>query len=318
MLLKKNDAPPIDLVEQIANESLNKTVKTIERELSGGSTYVYRLQFEDDTLYLRILPEEDWSFAAEVQVHSLLRERGVLVPKVTFFASHPRILGMSFMIVEEIHGANVINCGSKDMYDNILMQAGKQIAVINQVRVDGFSWVKRDNDESGVPLRGEKISLHDYLYEFLDKYLVVLSQNGFNQMEISQIKSLLNTGTALMGRHEPCLAHGDFDDSHIFSHNGAFTGIIDFGEIQGSSPLYDLGHFKLHDGQYDPNRQGFRSLAMGYNEVRELSHDDQLEIDLWALWIGVRRLGRVRKWCRYHDHLLKTVKIEMELLGNKL
>ncbi|WP_213584124.1 phosphotransferase family protein [Paenibacillus sp. J2TS4] len=322
--MKKIDAPPIDLVEQIANESLNKTVKTIERELRGGSTYVYRVQLEDSTFYLRILPEEDWSFGVEVQVHSLLREKGALVPEVIYFDPHHRISGMSFMIVGEIPGRNVINCGSKDIYDSILIQAGKQIAVINQVRVDGFGFVKRGREEYGVPLQGQNPSLHDYLYEFLEEDLVLLSENGFYQGDILQIKSIFDTGTTLMGRYESCLVHGDFDDDHIFCHNGTFTGIIDFGEIQGSSPLYDLGHFKLHDGQYN---QGFRSLAMGYNEVIELSYDDHTEIDLWALWIGVRRLARKYKynrrnskgnWGRYHDHLLKTVKIETELLGNKL
>ncbi|CAG7644276.1 phosphotransferase [Paenibacillus allorhizosphaerae] len=127
--------------------------------------------------------------------------------------------------------------------------------------------------------------------------------------------------------HAPRLVHGDFDDDHIFAHHGTYTGIIDFGEIQGSSPLYDLGHFKLHDGQYHHDRLGFRSLAAGYNEVRELSYEDQVEIDLWALWIGTRRLARRYKynrrdsqgnWGRYHDHLRKTVQIEIQLLVHKI
>ncbi|MCS7461531.1 aminoglycoside phosphotransferase family protein [Paenibacillus doosanensis] len=325
--MKKNDAPPIDLVEQIASESLNKTVKTIERELRGVSTYVYRVQLEDRTVYLRILPEEDCSFAVEVQVHSLLREKGVLVPEVIFFAPHQHISGMSFMIVGEIPGENVMNCGSKDIYHGILVQAGKQIAVINQVSVDGFGFVKRGREEDARPLQGPKKSMHDYLYEVLEEGLVLLSENGFSRRDIFQISSLFDAGADLMGRHGSCLAHGDFDDDHIFHYNGTFTGIIDFGEIQGSSPLYDLGHFKLHDGQYNQITQGFPSLAMGYNEVVELSDDDYTEIDLWALWIGVGRLARKYKynrrnskgnWGRYHDHLLKTVKIEMELLANKI
>ncbi|WP_282942782.1 aminoglycoside phosphotransferase family protein [Paenibacillus sp. RC67] len=324
MLLKKNDAPPIDLVEQIANEILNKTVNSIERELRGGSTYVYRVQLEDSTLYLRILPEEDWSFGVEVQVHSLLREKGLLVPEVIYFDPHRHISEMSFMVVGEIPGGNIINCGSQDIYDDILLQAGKQLAVINQVRVDGFGFIKRGREEYRGKLQGEKILLLDYLYEILEEALPLLSENGFCQADILRIKSIFNAGTTLMGRHEACLVHGDFDDDHIFSHNGIFSGIIDFGEIQGSSPLYDLGHFKLHDGQ--SALQGFHSLAMGYNEVRKLSYDDYTEIDLWALWIGIRRLARKYKynrrnskgiWGRYHDHLVKTVKIEMELLANR-
>ena len=120
-----------------------------------------------------------------------------------------------------------------------------------------------------------------------------------------------------MTRHESFLIHGDFDDSHIFSHNGRFTGIIDFGEIQGNSPLYDLGYFKLHDGQ---RHLGFNSLVKGYNEVRELSSNDQLEIDLWVLWIGIRRLVILckRTWGSYHDHFVKMLKMEMDILNKKM
>lgn len=221
------------------------------------------------------------------------------------------------MLVKEIHGSNVEDCSSIDEYEDILFEAGKQIAVINQVRVDDFGWIKRGNNEYGTTLRGEKNSLHEYIYESLDKDLFLLSENIFNKNVTNQIIATLNAGTALMLRHQSYLIHGDFDDSHIFFHNGKFTGIIDFGEIQGNSPLYDLGHFKLHDGQ---RYLGYNSLAKGYNEVRDLSYDDQIEIDLWALWIGVRRLGSVckRTWGGYHEHLIKAIKTQMDILNKKL
>jgi aminoglycoside phosphotransferase (APT) family kinase protein len=122
-----------------------------------------------------------------------------------------------------------------------------------------------------------------------------------------------------MARHEAHLAHGDFDDSHIFCFHGVFTGIIDFGEIQGSSPLYDLGHYKLHDGQ---RFLGFDTLSKGYSDIRKLTRDDQLEIDLWAIWIGMRRIGNVcrqkRIWNKWHDHVVKTIRMEVEILSKKL
>lgn len=316
MILKKVDAPPIDLVEQVANEILNTEVKRIERELKGGSTYVYRVQLEGRTLYLRILPEQDLSFGPEVQAHSLLAEKGVLVPEVIYYAPHHRISGMSFMVVGEIPGGNLIHCDSQPIYEDVLLQAGKQLALINQVSVDGFGFIKRNREEKEGLLQGEQTSLHDYLHEILDEMLVLLPENAFSRGEVFQISNLLKEGANLLGRHEPCLVHGDFDDDHIFFHNQRFTGIIDFGEIQGSSPFYDLGHYKLHDGQHNLMTGGFHSLAMGYNEITELSYDDYTEIDLWALWIGVRRLVRIYKYSRpknrYHDHLLKFVKMEIE------
>lgn len=316
----KKDAPNIDLVTQIVSDHLNSRDFKLERVLSGVSTYVYRVQLGENTFYLRVLPEQDMSFAVEVHVHSLLRQKKVQVPEVIYFEHHNEALGMSMMLVKEILGSNIEAYPPIDEYENILFDAGKQIAVINQVRVDGFGWIKRGNEECGNILQGEKDSLQDNIYEYLDEDLFLLSENVFHKDVTSQIRSTLNTGTALMLRHPSCLIHGDFDDSHIFAHNGNFTGIIDFGEIQGNSPLYDLGHFKLHDGQHRQRYLGYTSLAKGYNEVRDLSYDDQIEIDLWALWIGVRRLGIIckRTWGSYHDHLIKTVKLQMDILNKKL
>jgi tRNA A-37 threonylcarbamoyl transferase component Bud32 len=317
--LKKNDAPQIDLVKQIVNESLHSTVYNIERVLSGSSTYVYRIQVSEDTFYVRILPENNLSFGMEVTVHSLVRQKKVHVPEVIYFEHHNEALGMSMMIVKEIPGSNVKDCSSIDAYADILYEAGKQIAVVNQVRADGFGWLKTGKEENGTTLRGEKNSLQEYIYEFLEEDLSLLSNNIFNKSDTSQIGNLINTGTQLMSRHESSLVHGDFDDTHIFHKGGRYTGIIDFGEIQGNSPLYDLGHYKLHEGQSN-SFHGFNFLVKGYKEFADLSFDDQLEIDLWALWIGVRRLGRIynRTWGKYHEHLIKTVKDQIETLNRRL
>lgn len=308
-----NDAPAADLVKQIAEESLNTAVTRLEREQSGRSTYVYRLLLEDRTVYLRILPEIDNSFGAEVQVHALLRDMGVSVPKVIYYSPSRRISSMSFMIIEEIPGTNMIHAGSKD---DILLQAGKQLAAISRVKVNGYGWIRRDREDTAAPLQAEKSSLHEFLFEFLDGDLALLAENGFGPSELVRIRSIVSSGAHLMGRYAPALVHGDFDDSHIYSHNGAFTGIIDFGEMQGNSPLYDLGHYKLHENPYHP---GFRCLAAGYNEVRELSYDDQTEIDLWALWIGIRRFGMVgrRTWGGYQEHLLRKIRLLATLLAAK-
>lgn len=316
--LIKKDVPNIELVKQIVSDCLHSTAFKIERVLSGVSTYVYRIQLGEHTFYLRVLPEQDMSFGVEVHVHSLLRQKEVSVPEVIYFEHHNEVLGMSIMLVKEIPDKNVEDFSSKDQYEDILFNAGKQIAVINQVSVDGFGWIKRVNEQGGTVLRGEKNSLHEFIYECLDRDLFLLSENIFTDHFTSQITNTINTGASLLLRHPSSLIHGDFDDSHIFSHHGKFTGIIDFGEIQGNSPFYDLGHYKLHDGQQ--RFLGFNSLSQGYNEIRALSYEDQIEIDLWALWVGVRRLGMVynRTWGSYHDFLIKMIKIQMDLLSKRV
>ncbi|MCR8658622.1 aminoglycoside phosphotransferase family protein [Paenibacillus endoradicis] len=316
----KKEAPHIAVVTQLVCKHLHSSDFKIERVLSGVSTYVYRIELGEDILYLRILPEQDMSFAVEVHVHNLLRQRNVQVPEVIYFEHNHEALGMSVMIVKEILGSNIEDHPSIEQYDKILFHAGQQLAVINQISVEGYSWIVRSNNQHAIVLTGEKPLLQDYIYEHLEADLLLLSKNVLLKDVISLIRTILKTGRTLMLRHQSHLIHGDFDDSHIFAHQGKFTGIIDFGEIQGNSPLYDLGHFKLHDGQQGQKHRGYPSLTKGYNEVRQLSDDDQIEIDLWALWIGVRRLGMIynRTWGSYHDHLIRAIKLQMDRLNNKL
>lgn len=313
----KKEAPHIDVIISIVSEHLHTSEFKIERVLSGVSTYVYRIELDDEILYLRILPEQDMSFAVEVHVHNLLGQRNVQVPEVMYYEHDHEVIGMSIMIVKEILGSNIEDCPSIEQYENILYHAGQQLAVINQVPVEGYGWIARSSNQHEHVLQGEKLLLQDHIYDHLDADLLVLSENVLLKDVISSIISILENGRILMLRHQSHLIHGDFDDSHIFAHQGKFTGIIDFGEIQGNSPLYDLGHYKLHDGQ---SYIGYPSLAKGYNKVRQLSYDDQIEIDLWALWIGVRRLGMIynRTWGWYHDHLIRAIKLQLDILNKKL
>ncbi|WP_169445265.1 phosphotransferase family protein [Paenibacillus terrigena] len=303
----KQEAPSLEGVQQVVSECLRSSDFTVERVLSGVSTYVYRVHSAGRVLYLRVLPERELSFGVEVHLHQLLRRRDVQVPEVIHFEHHNEILGMSIMLVTEIPGIDASSCASFDRYKNLLKEAGHQIARIHQVDVDGFGWIVRGDASLEMTLRAEKSNLYDVIHAFLDEDLSILAGHVISLEEASRIRRILGDGTDLMTRHSSKLIHGDFDDSHIFQQDGRFTGIIDFGEIQGGSPLYDLGHFKLHDGQ---RYQGFDALAAGYHEERMLTNDDHSEIDLWALWIGIRRLGMMykRPWGGYHEHLSRIVK----------
>jgi aminoglycoside phosphotransferase (APT) family kinase protein len=314
--LIKKEAPSVDLVIQALSDHMHPRDFQIERVLSGASTYVYRVQSGADTYYLRILPEQHMSFAVEVHVHSLLRKQQVQVPEVLFFENDNESLGMSLMLVKEILGSSIEDYPPLVGNEDILCKAGQQLAVLNQIQVDGFGWIKRGKESCGNILQGEHLSLQEYIYACFDEDLFLLSEDVFHRDVAIQIKTTITNGLALMVRHPSCLNHGDFDDSHIFSHNGNFTGLIDFGEMQGNSPFYDLGHFKLHDGQHGQLSASYPSLAIGYNEVRSLTNDDQIEIDLWALWIGVRRLGMIHKrtWGGYHNHLSKAVTLQLDRL----
>lgn len=311
-MVNKKQEPKVGLVSDLVRQYLRTTDFRIERERSGVSTYVYRINANDEVFYLRILPEQDMSFAPEVHVHQLLRKKGVQVPEVLHFEPVHEELGLSVMLVREIPGAHAGRVTSQESYERVMLDAGSQIALVHGIPVEGFGWIRRGREEDKSVLRGENRSADEQLLEFLEDDVQFLSEKLINKEEASIIRRIMERGLPLMSRYEPRLVHGDFDDSHIFQDNGTYTGIIDFGEIQGSSPLYDLGHFKLHDGQ---RYKGFPALVEGYQSVVPLTAWDQLEIDLWAVWIGVRRLGIVARRSPDADYVHQLLNCVREVFG---
>ncbi len=99
------------------------------------------------------------------------------------------------------------------------------------------------------------------------------------------------------------LAHGDFDATHIFQDEGHYSGIIDFGEIRGADPYYDLGHFMIHDGESLPMAV-IPWLIAGYQERAPLLEDYKKRVCFAGLLIAIRTLARA--WSKrpeaIHNH----------------
>jgi Ser/Thr protein kinase RdoA (MazF antagonist) len=172
----------------------------------------------------------------------------------------------------------------------VLREAGRDLALINSVAVEGFGWVRRDRSDQAT-LSADLPSLRAFAFDGLAADLAALapyldaSVNSAIEWVVDDLDRLLDQETAT-------LAHGDFDRSHIFVDGGAFGGIIDFGEIRGTDRFYDLGHFALHAGGGGPD--ALRHLLASYAEVSPLPPDAMARIRLWSLLIGVRRLAIIR------------------------
>jgi Ser/Thr protein kinase RdoA (MazF antagonist) len=82
----------------------------------------------------------------------------------------------------------------------------------------------------------------------------------------------------------PCLSHGDFDPSHIYSKGGKYQGIIDFGDIRCTSIYHDLAHFFVYA------RKDFPTLLAGYETVTDLGPNYLDRIRFVAIIFGLRKL----------------------------
>jgi aminoglycoside phosphotransferase (APT) family kinase protein len=284
--------PDFDLgaLQEIAGQVLPGTGRPlVERAPAGVSTPVYRIERGGVTLYLRLAEDPEDDLSPDVLVHNLLRARGVLVPEIVHFEAFNPSLGRGLMVTTEIVGNPLSEEHRGVDVARVTRAAGRDLAVINGIEVDGFSWVRRDRPHA-TRLEAELPSLHRFVFDEIESHFAAIA-TFFNPGEIRLIRRAIRLWDVLPHADRGLLAHGDFDTTHIYHRDGEYTGIIDFGEIRGADRFYDLGHFALHDGKQLPDPL-LPHLLAGYDEVFPLPPDHAERIPLWSLLIGIRALAR--------------------------
>jgi aminoglycoside phosphotransferase (APT) family kinase protein len=283
--------PDVDLETVI---SLAQTVLgsshpvTCQRTSDGVSTQVYRLTRATEIFYLRLAENVDDNLETEAELHQRLRALDVKVADIVHVEAFNAAIGRSIMITTEIPGAPLTTESSPELARTVIEEAAADIAVINQQPVDGFGWIRRPG--AGWPLRAEHPTYPPFLTSDLPQPWPGPLTSQFSTVTIDAITELIEQQRQ-QAPSAARLAHGDFDLSAIFCADGHYTGLIDFGEIRGAEPLFDLGHFHLHDQEAHPTAL-LPALLRGYQQIVPLAADYEESIRRSAVLLGLRQLCR--------------------------
>ena len=167
-------------------------------------------------------------------------------------------------------------------------RAARDLAIINEVPVDGFGFIRRQ--APAWPLRAEYREYAQFVTSYLPNPWPGQLATLFNRQQLDALEELVASESRTRD-HRAHLAHGDFDTTPIFAADDRYTGLIDFGEIRGTEPHFDLGHFYLHDQESVPTPL-VHDLLAGYQEVTPLSDNDRELIRRAAILLGLRQLSR--------------------------
>ncbi|HZC26429.1 MAG TPA: phosphotransferase [Actinopolymorphaceae bacterium] len=244
---------------------------THQRAPDGLCTQVYRLTRGDDVFYLRLADEAHQNLQTDATLLLRLEGLGVRVPHVVHVEPYDEQIGRSVLITTAIRGVPLEQVASRAAAADVLREAGKDIALLNQVPVDGFGWIRHDGSGS---LHAQLGSYAEFVTAGLPAGWPHLLAGVFTADELDVMEALVELERA---RITPAatLAHGDFKLAHIYIQRGSYTGLIDFGEIRGTDPFFDLGYFQLnvpdpYEGSLLP------AVVEGYESVRTLP-DGHLE-----------------------------------------
>jgi len=281
-----------DALRAFVTRVFGRKVEQIERMRSGVSTPVYRVRPATEVFYIRLAETAEASLAPEARVHALLRERGVRVPDVVLFEPFDEALARSVLITTEIVGEPVALRAVDVATRRIVRDAGRELAIINQLPIQGYGWLLRRHDRSvDDTLQAEYAERRRWAGEYVEAVDRLERERRLGKLSAGRARTAIESWSASASDDGARLAHGDFDVSHIFQHAGRYTGVIDFGEIRGADRWYDLGHFRLHDGETLAGSV-FPDLLAGYDEVQPLPEETLARVDLEALAVGLMAFAR--------------------------
>jgi aminoglycoside phosphotransferase (APT) family kinase protein len=282
-----------------------------QRVREGVSTEVYRILAGSTVVYGRVLPEEDAGFAPEALAHATLRARGLRVPAVLYVEHRNPALERAVMITDAIEGEPIGHSADPGPLTNVLAEAGRELALLGQVPVRGWGWIARA-ELAYAHLVAEHATPSAWLEaEFAAPVGALAGSDALTSGEGQRLGQLFGAHRRFVPGDAPALAHGDYDATHLYHAGGRYAGLIDFGEIRGADPLYDLGHFAVENAALLP------ALLRGYRGAAPLPADAAPRVAWWRLMIAARRLGRqlMRGAPALHTPDLAAVREELEGSG---
>lgn len=258
---------------------------SISRAEGGVSTPVFRVLVGDEQFWMRLGEDPGERRDGEVAAHRLLCAEGIPVPKVIRYEPSPPELGRSIALTSHLPGTPLAGLQVDDWLPEVAVHAGRTLARINRIPVRGFGWAYA-SEENGIPV-GEHRSRSEWAREYVDALRVVRESGVLAAFTLERLEVAIERWTRIPDRTIGALAHGDFDTTHIYvdPDGGTLTGVIDFGELRGADPFYDLGHLLLHDGE-SGRQKLFPHILTGYAEITPFPEDAREEMSVNVLVIG--------------------------------
>lgn len=278
-------------IEIVATHIFAKAPVHIEAATGGISTTVYRLIYPNEIFYLRLLPDARDSFASEAAIHKRLSQMQIKTPEVVHFEHFNEHLQRSIMVTTAIKGHAVMQSPSlsEDARHAIVMEAGRDLARINTIAVDGFGWLRgRVKTEQ---LAASHATYKAFMHPDWEGAIHTLADTILSASEVRMLEQIIAHSDTWRDGEQSRLAHGDFSTRHIFQEDGHYTGIIDFGDSKGTDGWYDLGYFHMRNGKSLFPTPLEAALLRGYGEIAPLPPDYEQHIRLTSILITVPALA---------------------------
>lgn len=282
---------------------------TVTPASEGISTPVYRVEANSQVGFVRLGEQPEDRRAGEIAAHRQLAMFDMPVPHILDYEDDPPELDRSIALTSSIAGVPLSESPDLDSIEDIGFAVGTTLACINRTPVSGYGWVIGVADDD--MLQAEHPDRATWTADYVAAAEKVGSAGILPPDLACRLRSVITRWAHLPDIRPASLAHGDFDSTHIYADpvTGAFSGIIDFGEIRGADHLYDLGHLLVHDGEAG-RPELFSHVLAGYTRLSPQPDNVMMQICSQAIAIATRELAIQieRPASRYRDWLARRIR----------
>jgi len=282
---------PDEVIFDVVKEVLNKEVVSKTKIIAGEANEVYDAELSDNShVIIRISRANKSEFEQERWAIEKCRRVGVPVPEVLFI-KHLDIGGESlhFCIQEKLEGSPLergdidFHSFSEERKKKIIFQAGEILSKIHSIKTYGFGEIDKEG-------KGEFKTLADLMGEHIEQeeeFLSIAKEINFDVEAMKKIFRILKEKNNLSLNIESSLNHNDFGPKHIMIKDDKITGILDFGEVCGHSPVNDFAKWDYWFSNETPLewlKEGYSNKTLFVQNFEEILHWIRLNNGLGVLW----------------------------------
>lgn len=288
--LHSQNITPDEVIINVAKEITKKAIVDKTRIVAGEANEVYDIEFSDYShVIVRISRSKKLEFEQEKWAIEKCAGIGIPVPEVLLikhmvFDDKPLHICIQKKLEGEPleRGAIDFYSFSEDRKKEIMLQAGEILSKIHSIKTKDFGELNKDGE-------GNYKTFAELMRECVDEekeFMLLAKQVNFDASAMRKVLDILKEKADIVQNIEPILNHNDFGPKHIMIKNETISGILDFGEVCGHSPINDFAKWDYWFGDVAPIewlKKGYLNKDLFGDNFDEILHWILLSNGLWVL-----------------------------------
>lgn len=280
-----------ETVDGFVSEAVGEIPAAKTRVIAGEANEVYDVEtVGGEKIVVRIDRSGNSRFEAERWAIDQCAQKDIPVPKVLLIKKFLEGDKTFTACVQQRLPGDVMERGKINYYDMpddevrpLFLQAGELLTRMHSIPVQGFDNV----DDHG---KGKFATFPEMMLEKpgqLDEFLVKARDLGIPTSDMERALGIVASEGKRFAMVNPVLNHGDFGGKHIMYEGDKVTGLIDFGEVAGHSPVFDLARWEYWFGNnkyFDWIKEGYSDKSVFGEGFDDMSRLIRLDLSLGTLW----------------------------------